>query len=644
MAVVKGWACKVAAKVRGWISRIIGWRVDAEKHDYMADDRREQLTNAEHATAPETPDSDYSDGRHSVPEQPVGGETNTTPAPTLPSEPEEDTGVHAPGDSEDSDPSTSTTPTAPNEEAEGRPALLADSTDNKTRREKKKTPGEPHKIGGKRTKFPKPPIKRVSTFTPRPELICRNSGGQWEIILSVPEKCDIEEIRHDETLLSADKGEYLPQRYSGNLSVKYADGTMEEISLVGDETPLIFKLSNDWGGKGRKMSGITQGYFIVVAPNLWKRTGYDPGTEPEPCLDSGFLAHFVFKGRDDATDVGGFEECGVLPTRAGFELSGKCLFDDSDHGKLFVGSPPHLETAPGIIWARGGEEKEGGWQGENFKTAEKSLADFLNGRQGRFFVRVYDDASTLVDSDEFRYCENLREIRVNGEPYSHNMLLLPSSDGHMTATLQFIGINGSNIHPESNNNPHAAIRKDGTIEIAPSPDVHKTTWTLRSESGAVDAVITLPRVWWRLEHGKICQNTWRDTPIAKTREAFRELAQAGAATRLRLPSRIKSVDGGFGADRRRSFSAADRLPLDSFIDYEEIDKPLEVDAVLRVQFGAAALDLIRVTGDPLPPSPLPKPYPPGKPPYARVKRAGGGWRRRQGFQPQRIAERWPGSR
>ena len=292
--------------------------------------------NAEHAIAPETPDSDYSDGRHPIPEQPVGGETGTTPVPTPASGPEEDTGINAPGNSEDSDSSTSTTPTAPNEEAEGGPALLADSTDNKTRREKKKTPREPHKIGGKRTKYPKPLIKHVSTFTPRPELICRNSGGQWEIILSVPEKCDIEEIRHDETLLSADKGEYLPQRYSGNLSVKYADGTMEEISLVGDETSLIFKLSNDWGGKGRKMSGITQGYFIVVAPNLWKRTGYDPGTEPEPCLDSGFLAHFVFKGRDDApTDVGGFKECkecgdlrGVLhlQTRVRVRVIGKVPF------------------------------------------------------------------------------------------------------------------------------------------------------------------------------------------------------------------------------------------------------------------------------------------------------------------------------
>ena len=121
---VKGWACKVAAKVRGWISRIIGWRVDAEKHDNMADDRREQLTNAEHAIAPETPDSDYSDGRHPVPEQPVGGETGTTPVPTPASGPEEDTGINAPGNSEDSDSSTSTTPTAvQNKEVEGGPCF-----------------------------------------------------------------------------------------------------------------------------------------------------------------------------------------------------------------------------------------------------------------------------------------------------------------------------------------------------------------------------------------------------------------------------------------------------------------------------------------------------------------------------------------
>ena len=188
--------------------------------------------------------------------------------------------------------------------------------------------------------------------------------------------------------------------------------------------------------------------------------------------------------------------------------------------------------------------------------------------------------------------------------------------------------------------PMQPSEKTGSIEIAPSPDGDETTWTLCSESGAVDAVITLPRAWWRLEHGKICPNTWRDTSLPMTREAFRDLAQAGAAAYLRLPSRIKSVDSGFGADRRRSFSAADRLPLDSFIDYEEIDKPLEADAVWRVQCGAGALDLIQMVGDPLPPSPLPEPCPPGKTALRPCETRGRRLAARQGFQPQRIAERW----
>ena len=484
-------------------------------------------------------------------------------------------------------------------------------------------------MGGQRRKpsprSPKPHGKGVSTFTPRPELLCRNSGDQWEIILSVPEECDIEEVRHNGTLLSADDGEYLPPHYSGNLSVNYADGNIGKIILVG-ETPLIFKLSNDWVGKGRKMSGITQGHFIVVAPNLWKRTGHDP-IEPQPCADPDFLAHYVFNDPDDATsDVGGFEECGVALIQAGFELSGRRLFDDSDDGELFVGSPPDLKTAPGIIWVRVGEEKEDGWQGDNFKTTEKSLADVLNGRQGRFYVRVYDDAPKLVDSGEFRYCENLREVRVNDEPYSQDMLLIPSSHGHITTTLQFVGINGSKIYLESNNNPHATIGNDGVIEIAPSPDGDNTTCTLCPELGGVVAVIKLPRIWWRLQHGEICPNTWRDTPLAMTREEFRDFAQAGAVVRLHLPSRIKSVGGGFGADRRRSFPVADGLPLVNFIDYEEIDKPLNVDAVWGVQCGASALDLIRVIHDP-----LSETCPLGKTPYARVKRAGGGLRRGKGF-------------
>ena len=195
------------------------------------------------------------------------------------------------------------------------------------------------------------------------------------------------------------------------------------------------------------MSGITQGYFVVFAPSCWSRID-EARVEPAISSDAGFLAHFFIRRRDDQrSEVTGFQEYPLLPTQAALSLFGERAFDNSDHGELFVGSVPTLEPATGVVWARVGEESENGWKGENFKPAERSLADVLNGRQGRLFVRVFDGESKLLDSDEFRYRRDLREIRINGKPYSANTILVPPPTGHSPTELQFVGADGATIQP-----------------------------------------------------------------------------------------------------------------------------------------------------------------------------------------------------
>ena len=329
-----------------------------------------------------------------------------------------------------------------------------DSVEAKTDRKKLK-PKTPRKIGGRRSSSTSP-TQRVendaddkATFIPRPELICYKPLGswQWEIVLSVPQECNIAEVRHNDTSLSAANGEYRPLSFFGVLSVKYDDLKPDEFPLSDGKTPLIFKLQGDWKGTGRKMHGITQGHFIVIAPGEWTRTGHVP-VEAQVCVDTKYLAHYFSEDKNNATnDVGGFKEYDITLTQTGVQLSGTCIFDDSKDGDLFVGSVPRLNSGSGIVWARMGEEKQGGWSGENFKLADKSLADVLNGREGRFFIRVYDEETKLIDSQEFRYCSVLSEIRVNGEQYNQHMVLSPPSDGHAPTRLQFVGIDENTIHP-----------------------------------------------------------------------------------------------------------------------------------------------------------------------------------------------------
>ena len=482
-------------------------------------------------------------------------------------------------------------------------------------KQKKQKAKAPRKIGGRRngpTQAPSPvndDARGKPTSTPRPELICRKSPCSWqrEVVLFADDECNIVEVWHDGELLNRVNGEYRLPSLRGHLSIKYkyADREPEEFPLfVG--TPLIFKLRHGWKGDGRKVSGITSGYFIVIAPRDWERTGSAP-VEPEECTEADFRAHFYVK-IGEAGDAGGFEGYDLALTTTGFELSGVSVFDNSEDGELFVGAPPELKPAPGIVWARIGEERKGGWKGENFRPTERSLAEVLNGRQGRFFVRVYDHQMHLADSGEFRYLRDLCKIYVNGEPYSEHTLLVPSSTGYPPAKVQFVSADGAAIQPNPDTDgTQVTVQPDGTVLSKPHPDGDHISCTLGSGEDRVDTVIKLPRIWWRVGRDDGEVDEWRDISLAMTRQQFREYSVADATIRLRLPLRVSSVRVGFDEKRDRTYrpqrngdDTETEIPLSDFMDYSQIDQRLNEDALLNVQCDAEVMALICVSADPVP--------------------------------------------
>ena len=466
--------------------------------------------------------------------------------------------------------------------------------------------------GGRKTPTQQPPKDDAGAkpqFTPRPELVCRKPSGswQWEVVLSADDECNIVEVRHRGELLSIVNGEYSLSSLAGSLSIGYEDRESDQLPL-SDGMPIVFKSRNDWSGDARKVGGITSGHYVVIAPKDWKRTGPVP-VEQEECTDTDFMAHYFYvKKGESAGDVGGFEGCEVVLTRSGLELTGDRVFDDSEDGELFIDAAPKLRPAPGVVWARIGEERGGGWKGENFKPAEQSLADVLNGRQGRFFLRVFDADSNRLDSGEFRYLRDLRVIRVNGEPYTANTLLVPLSAGHSPTEVQFICADGPTI-PQIlvADETHATVQPEGAVIVASHPKGDQVFCTLSFGTSCVDTVIKLPRIWWQMETDDSESDEWRDTLLVMTRHQFREYAYANSAIRLRLPPRIASVGVGFDADLGRKYpsqSTEDNttctVPLADFNDYPEIDQRLNEDALLNVECGEAVLTLIRVSADPVP--------------------------------------------
>lgn len=489
-----------------------------------------------------------------------------------------------------------------------------DENSNSPEDKKKKAPP---KIGGRRnapTQSPSPGndnAKDKPTFTPRPELICRKVSGswQWEVVLAVDDECNIMGVRHDGEPLDMVDGEYSLSSLAGSLSIDYEDRELGRLPLF-DGVPLIFKMPNDWDGDGRKVGGITSGHFIVMVPREWKRMGNAP-VEPDECTDANFTAHFFYVKKGElAGDVGGFEDCDLALTTNGFELDGDRVFDDCEDGELFVGAPPSLCPTSDIVWARIGEEREGGggWKGENFKPAEQYLAEVLNGRQGRFFVRVYDDGAKLLDSGEFRYLRDLLEIRVNDEPYSAKTLFVPSLTGYSPTKVQFISADGTAIQPNLDTaGIHSTVQSGGTLIVAPHPDGDRISCALQSGADRVDTVIKLPRIWWRMEQDDGEADEWRDMPLEMTRQQFREHSVVDAVIRLRLPLRVSSVKVGFDEELDRTYGPQKNghhnetgIPLSDFIDYDQIDQRLNEDALLNVQCGADVMALIRVSADPVP--------------------------------------------
>ena len=469
---------------------------------------------------------------------------------------------------------------------------------------KTREPIAPQEIGGRRKpQSPTPRPKQRRPITSAPELVCRKvpALGLWEIALSVSDESRIAKVKHDGKLLDIGDGECCLPSFVGRLSFVFEDDKQNDLPLF-DNKPMIFKLLTSWSGDGRRVSGITNGYFIVIAPNDWKRTGHVP-VEPENCRDANFSAHYFF--RDDGEDVGGFQEYKIPLSKSGLELTGERLFDDSDCGDLFVGDVPNLEIRQGIAWARIGEERRSGWKGENFNQSEQSLSEILNNYQGTFFVRVYDFQINLIDSSNFRYMRDLKQISVNGEPYTKNTILLPELNGHPPTEVHFVGIGGATIRPVlSSRLEYIKVQEDSLI-VEPNPNVSNIPCILESDSGHVDIVLNLPRVWWRMEQDSKAPSVWQDTPLAMTRQDFREYAYANATICLRLPRRIRSVHVGFNDTVNRSYNRKPKegniaICLVDFVDYTQIDQQQYEDASFNVECSGKMLQLIRIIADPVP--------------------------------------------
>ena len=531
---------------------------------------------------PEVPSADSA----AAIEQPAQG----YPAPS-PAEPNGSASAEVGADPHRSRTIVALSPSAPNSRASA-PRLQPQSEGHRQRR-------EPWRFGARRHDGASAGRGRHTEHPRPPELRCRQEGLEWTICLRVPSELGVTGVQLDGRDLSENNGEYQLPRYRGTLALRNGGGDNRKIALYDGQTPIIFRLSLSEGEiKGRQCGRITAGHFLVIAP-AQDRPRYRVIQEDEPCIDPKFRAHHVHaSGSETADDLGSIGNYRLGVDRTAL-LRGTTLYDSSDEGALFVGAMPELKPDKSIEWARVGEERPGGWKGQNFLANVESLAKVLGARTGRFFLRTYRVGSTaLADSIAFRYWPDLREIKVDGQPFRDDLVLIPPADGTKSTTVQLVGEHGPLV-PEILSKSYARLNRGAVVVDATRAGDEVR---LRDAKQQVNVVVRLPRIWWRLARSA----AWVDRPIEITRTEFRRPEEG---LEVLIPVGTQRLSVGMDGEYRTFEAHGDQrfpnrrivsVPFSSFVDYTVLRDGADRGFPLQVRAPdgeATRVDVLKVLPD-----------------------------------------------
>ena len=478
----------------------------------------------------------------------------------------------------------------------------------RTATEGPRTRGEPWRFGPRRGKDASAPRGgHREDGVPPPELRIRLTGGLWEVVLSVAPEAGNPEVRQGEKSLNGRNGEWSVPDFRQHLVVSSEAGEAK-IPLYSEREPLLFRLSNNTGQDScRQCRRITRGKFIALArAGELRRDASAVFRESEPCVDSRFEAHFFARSEGDPAErVEGLPDWNYDDSAS---LAGTRLYDSSEEDELFVGAPPTLDRTDNIEWARLGEERPGGWRGQNFRVADQTMPEVLSGRRGRFFVRTYRPGQTRLDSaTPFRYWPDLKEIRIDGRPFCWSLVLIPSSTGHGHTVVRLVDDSGNALGPEVVTPRGLSMKSDGGISVPPRADFDDLRLRLHEDGWQADVAVALPRVWWRLM--KTADAPWTDRPMSMRRAEF--LRSAGSVLQVLTPSAIEMVSVGIGREfdqRLRSTTCHVAPPskrcweisLANFVDHAAVRREGTGSCQVYIRVGTDEVSLLRVTEDPRP--------------------------------------------
>jgi len=433
----------------------------------------------------------------------------------------------------------------------------------------------------------------------RPEAVCWKEARRWFIGIEMPE--DIQEhigliaTQNDNPLTQDDKGRWVLTQITGKVSVGWDEADHPVEIDLGDKPYLLLKLTGQTISRGRFVRYATLGWFLVVVPDQWQRDEKisEPASIlPESVFLSGYQAHY-FSLVGESNQKIAFRtpegESVMIPTRAPrFELVGTRLPDATENiGPLFGEGPPRIRALDPNGWSDVGTiivGQEGPGRGRWRKDfspeqdcIEQEFPKKLSERcSGWYFIRFFDADDRLIESQDFRFVNALKEIRIS--PHS----ALPSDSGHLAARVEFLHDKGCIVELADSSAENLSVEyeheRTSTI-IPPDPIWDETRWLIQAENGAqVEAMILVERVWWTIGEEGMEEMTskWTDTPLNISRDLVTATSKQTLHFRLPRSRWVKEIRVGFEQWRARAYpvEVAKRevtIPLGDLGDMKEFE-------------------------------------------------------------------------
>lgn len=439
------------------------------------------------------------------------------------------------------------------------------------------------------TPSPRPPKTEVEL---KPEIVCWKRETQWMLGVQVPEELlEKPDLKVSQNYLPLEQDDFERNRWllrqlQGEVSVCWDENKESTVCNVNEY--LLFKLGvleRDWG---RCVKSCSTGIYLAVVPGSWERDEVLSGhtfVEPENTCFEGYKAHFFDLGNNEKISFRTLGGPITVETRIQFELVGQQINDASEEfGPLFGQTLPRIKARDDIWHQVGaivvGEEgpRRGRWR-KSFAPAtgvdEQDLpSEIADRKSGWYYLRIYDKNDDLIDSLDFRFVGDLRDLRIlSSSP-------LPPTGGYDPVRVEFCHEPGCMVEPDSLDMGIQIEHGDNNtiLIVPPDPAYDKTKWIVASQDGLpVTATVLVERVWWTLGLEDQPPFDWKDTPGILFRDWF--AATSRSILWLKLPRRrwIDEVLIGFEQPRARTYMVkvgeeTVSIPLRDFGDFKEMSE------------------------------------------------------------------------